>query len=150
DIIDFMPPLLHGAYITVLVSVLSYTFALCFGLLLGMARVSRAAPIRVIAACYIQFVRGTPMLLQLFFIYYVLPYGGIILSPLTAGIIGLSGNYAAYMAEVFRSGIQAIPRGQWEASAALGMSRRKTMRRIILPQGIRIIIPPLGNFFVSI
>jgi len=150
DMFNFLPPLLHGAYITVSVSLISYGLALVFGLLIGIARVSRHKSLRVTAAFYIQFIRGTPMLLQLFFIYYVLPYGGILLSPFISGVIGLSGNYAAYMAEVFRSGIQAIPKGQWEAAAALGMSRKGAMRRIILPQAIRIIIPPLGNFFVAI
>jgi ABC-type amino acid transport system permease subunit len=106
--------------------------------------------LRVVSACYIQFIRGTPLLLQLFFIYYVLPYAGIVLSPFVSGAIGLTLNYAAYMAEVFRSGIQAIPKGQWEAGSSVGMSRSLLMRRIILPQAIRIIVPPIGNFFVSI
>ena len=97
-----------------------------------------------------QFIRGTPLLLQLFFIYYVLPYVGIVLSPFVSGVLGLTINYTAYMAEVFRSGIQAIPKGQWEAGASVGMSRRLMLRRIILPQAIRIIIPSIGNFFVSI
>src|ERR1700727_2343974 len=91
-----------------------------------------------------------PSLLQLFFIYYVLPYAGIVLSPFVSGAMGLTLNYAAYMAEVFRSGIQAIPKGQWEAGASVGMSRRLMLRRIILPQAIRIIVPSIGNFFVSI
>jgi polar amino acid transport system permease protein len=103
-----------------------------------------------VAACYIQFIRGTPLLLQLFFIYYVLPYVGIVLTPFVSGAIGLTMNYAAYMAEVFRSGIQAIPKGQWEAGSSVGMSRSLLMRRIILPQAMRIIVPPIGNFFVSI
>ncbi len=147
---SFLPALLEGAGITVSVSVLSFAAALLLGLLLALARLSHFMPLRVLAACYIQFIRGTPMLLQLFFIYYVLPYAGILLSPFVSGVLGLSINYAAYMAEVFRGGIQAIPKGQWEASAALGMSRRLLMRRIIVPQAIRVVIPPLGNFFVSI
>ena len=150
DIRGFMPALLQGAGITISVSLLSFALALVLGLLLGLGRISRVGPVRVMSACYIQFIRGTPLLLQLFFIYYVLPYAGVLLSPFLSGVIGLSINYAAYMAEVFRAGIQAIPKGQWEASAALGMSRKLLMRRIIVPQAIRIIIPPLGNFFVSI
>lgn len=150
DMWSFLPALLEGAGITVSVSVLSFGAALLLGLLLALARLSRFMPLRILAACYIQFIRGTPMLLQLFFIYYVLPYAGILLSPFVSGVLGLSINYAAYMAEVFRGGIQAIPKGQWEASAALGMSRRLLMRRIIVPQAIRVVIPPLGNFFVSI
>lgn len=150
DVVTFLPTLLQGALLTICVSLLAFALALICGLAIGIARISRFAPLRVAAACYIQFIRGTPLLLQLFFIYYVLPYVGIVLTPFVSGAIGLTVNYAAYMAEVFRSGIQAIPRGQWEAGSSVGMSRRLLMRRIILPQAIRIIIPSLGNFFVSI
>jgi polar amino acid transport system permease protein len=150
DMIAFLPSLLHGALITIAVSLLAFGLALVFGLVTGIARISRLMPLRVVAACYIQFIRGTPLLLQLFFIYYVLPYAGIVLTPFVSGLTGLTLNYAAYMAEVFRSGILAIPKGQWEAGQSVGMSRRLLMRRIILPQAIRIIIPSLGNFFVSI
>jgi polar amino acid transport system permease protein len=150
DMISFLPSLLHGAMLTIAVSLLAFGLALVFGLMTGIARISRLLPLRVVAACYIQFIRGTPLLLQLFFIYYVLPYVGIVLTPFVSGALGLTLNYAAYMAEVFRSGIQAIAKGQWEAGQSVGMSRRLLMRRIILPQAIRIIIPSLGNFFVSI
>lgn len=150
DMIGFLPALLHGALVTVEVSLLAFALALISGLAIGIARISRAAPLKAAAACYIQFIRGTPLLLQLFFIYYVLPYGGLVLTPYVSGVLGLTLNYAAYMAEVFRSGIQAIPKGQWEAGLSIGMSRRRLMRRIILPQAVRIIVPPIGNFFVSI
>ena len=150
DLEKFLPPLLKGALVTIEVSLLAFALALILGLLLGVARLSRFWPLRWLAAAYIQFIRGTPLLLQLFVIYYVLPYGGIVLPPFVAGVAGLSINYAAYMAEVFRSGIGAVPNGQWEAASALGMSRGLMMRRIILPQAVRIIIPALGNFFVSI
>ena len=150
DMIAFLPSLLHGAMITIAVSLLAFGLALVFGLVTGIARISRLMPLRVVAACYIQFIRGTPLLLQLFFIYYVLPYAGIVLTPFVSGLTGLTLNYAAYMAEVFRSGILAIPKGQWEAGQSVGMSRRLLMRRIILPQAFRIIVPSLGNFFVSI
>ena len=147
DMIDFLPPLLDGAVLTIAVSLLAFSLAMVSGLAIGIARISRMAPLRVVSACYIQFIRGTPLLLQLFFIYYVLPYAGIVLSPFVSGAIGLTLNYAAYMAEVFRSGIQAIPKGQWEAGSSVGMSRSLLMRRIILPQAARFIIPPLGNEF---
>jgi polar amino acid transport system permease protein len=150
DMIGFLPTLLRGALLTITVSLLAFGLALVFGLAIGIARISRLAPLRVVVACYIQFIRGTPLLLQLFFIYYVLPYAGIVLTPFVSGALGLTLNYAAYMAEVFRSGIQAIPKGQWEAGQSVGMSRRLLMRRIILPQAFRIIIPSIGNFFVSI
>src|ERR1700733_15227639 len=150
DMVTFLPSLLQGALLTIAVSLLAFGLALVLGLATGLARISRLTVLRVVAGCYIQFIRGTPLLLQLFFIYYVLPYGGIVLTPFISGVIGLTGNYAAYMAEVFRSGIQAIPKGQWEAGASVGMSRQLLMRRVILPQAIRIIIPSIGNFFVSI
>jgi polar amino acid transport system permease protein len=150
DMILFLPSLLRGAGLTITVSLLAFALAIVCGLLTGIARISRLWPLRVVAAFYIQFIRGTPLLLQLFFIYYVLPYGGIVLSPFVSGVMGLTLNYAAYMAEVFRSGIQAIPKGQWEAGASVGMSRRLMLRRIILPQAIRIMVPAIGNFFVSI
>lgn len=150
EMISFLPPLLQGAWITITVSLMAYALALVLGLVFGIARMSRFWPINIVATVYVQFIRGTPLLLQLFFIYYVLPYGGIILSPFASGVSGLTINYSAYMAEVFRSGVQAIPRGQWEAGLSLGMSRRLLMRRIILPQAIRIVIPAIGNFFVSI
>ncbi len=150
DMIAFLPPLLKGAWLTIVVSMLAFALAMVVGLLFAIARMSRFAPLRIAAAIYIQVIRGTPLLLQLFFIYYVLPYNGIVLSPFVSAIIGLTANYAAYMAEIFRSGIQAIPKGQWEAGAATGMSRRLLMRRIILPQALRIIIPSIGNSFVSI
>jgi polar amino acid transport system permease protein len=150
DMIGFLPSLLQGAMVTIAVSLLAFGLALVFGLLLGIARISRVAPLRAVVACYIQFIRGTPLLLQLFFIYYVLPYGGIVLTPFVSGALGLTLNYAAYMAEVFRAGIQAIPKGQTEAGQSVGMSRGLLMRRIILPQAFRIIVPSIGNFFVSI
>ena len=150
DVIEFLPPLLKGAWLTILVSVLAFMLAMVVGLVFAVMRMARFLPLRILAAIYIQVIRGTPLLLQLFFIYYVLPYGGVVLTPFVSAIIGLTVNYAAYMAEVFRSGIEAIAKGQWEAGAAIGMSRRMLMRRIIMPQAIRIIIPSLGNFFVSI
>ena len=145
-----LPPLFSGAGITISVSVLSYAVALVLGLLLAFARRSKFPALRWSAAAYIQFVRGTPLLLQLFFIYYVLPYVGIIFSPFIAGVIGLSINYAAYMAEVFRSGINAVPRGQTEAGASLALSGAQIMRYVVFPQALRIVIPPIGNFFVAI
>ena len=150
DVPTFLPFLLEGAGRTIAVSLLSFALALAIGLLVGIARISRLLPLRMLATPYVQFVRGTPLLLQLFFIYYVLPYAGIVLSPFVSGVSGLTLNYSAYMAEVFRGGILAIPKGQWEAGLSTGMSRRLLLRRIILPQALRIVIPALGNFFVSI
>jgi ectoine/hydroxyectoine ABC transporter permease protein EhuD len=150
EMISFLPTLLEGARITITVSLVSYLLSLIVGLMFGLGRVAQFGPVRWAAAVYVQFFRGTPLLLQLFFIYYILPHVGIVLSPFTSGVMGLTINYSAYMAEVFRSGIQAISRGQWVAARSLGMSQWLLMRRIILPQAIRVVIPALGNFFVAI
>src|SRR5438876_7298912 len=150
DMITFLPALLKGAELTIAVSLLSYGLSLIVGLLVGIARISRFWPLRALATPYVQFIRGTPLLLQLFFIYYVLPYAGLILTPFASAVWGLTINYSAYMAEVFRGGILAIPKGQWEAGLSIGMSRRLILRRIILPQSLRIMVPAIGNFFVSI
>lgn len=150
DVVAFMPQLLTGAYTTVTISLLSYVLALVLGLAFALARLSRVPPLNLVATAYIQLIRGTPLLLQLFVIYYVLPYAGLIVAPFTAGVLGLTINYSAYMAEVFRAGVQAIPRGQTEAGLSLGMSRVLLMRRIVLPQALRIVVPPIGNFFVAI
>lgn len=150
DLIGLLPALLEGAAVTVAVSVSSYLLALCLGLLLGLARTSRFLLVRGAAAAYVQFMRGTPLLLQLFFIYYVLPYGGVILSPFQAGVMGLTLNYAAYMAEVFRAGIAAVPKGQFEAGASLALTNRQLMAFVVIPQALKIVVPPIGNFFVAI
>ena len=140
--ISFLPTLLHGAWLTICGS-LTFAWHCCWHCSrLGDLALRRAASRRV----YIQFIRGTPLLLQLFFIYYVLPYGGIVLTPFVSGVIGLTLNYAAYMAEVFRSGIQAIPKGQWEAGSSSACRGTLLMRRIILPQAIRIIVPAARQF----
>lgn len=150
DIGPLLPPLLQGAMVTVAVSVVSYLIALCAGLGIGLARISRFWPVRLAAAAYVQFIRGTPLLLQLFFIYYVLPYAGIVFSPFAAGVLGLSMNYSAYMAEVFRSGIAAVPKGQSEAGCSLALSNFQLMRFVVIPQALKIVVPPIGNFFVAI
>jgi ABC-type amino acid transport system permease subunit len=111
---------------------------------------SRWRLLRWIIKAYIEVMRGTPLLLQLIYIYYVLPEIGIRLDAFTAGVIGLTLNYSAYISEVYRGGILAVPKGQHDAAAALGMTRALAMRRIVLPQAIRIVIPTLGNYFISL
>jgi polar amino acid transport system permease protein len=102
------------------------------------------------AAVFGEVIRGSPLLLQLFYIYYVLPFFGLRLGAVEAGILGLGVNYGAYLSEVFRAGIEAVPHGQWEAARALGMRARTYMPLVILPQAIRIVIPPMGNYFISL
>ena len=124
--------------------------ALVLGLGLALARVAHLAWVRVPAALFVELIRGSPLLLQLFYIYYVFPLAGLRLTPIEAGLLGLGINYGAYLSEVFRAGIEAVSKGQWEAAGALGLSRWRTMRLVVLPQAIRIVIPPVGNYFVSL
>jgi ABC-type amino acid transport system permease subunit len=111
---------------------------------------SRSPLIRIPIDAYVEVMRTTPLLLQLIYIYYVLPQAGIRLNAFTAGVIGLTMHYSAYIGEVYRAGINAVPRGQLNAAEALGMTRALAFRRIILPQALRIVVPALGNYFISI
>jgi len=148
--LEYLPALLQGALVSVELTLTVMAFALVLGLVVALARMTRVRPIRTAATFYIEVIRGTPCLLQLFYIYFVLPAFGVRLPAFTAGVIGLTINYAAYLSEVYRAGIQAVAKGQLEAAQALGMSRSLMMRLIILPQAIRIIVPPLGNYFISL
>jgi polar amino acid transport system permease protein len=148
-IAEWAPFILGGVSITIFVSVMSILLATLFALIGALGRLSRIAPIYAAASLYVSLVRGTPLIVQLIFWYLALPQFGIVLPGIVAGIFGLAFNYGAYMTEIFRAGIQAIPRGQLEAAAALGMTERMTMQRIVLPQAIRIVIPAIGNEFIA-
>lgn len=143
-------PLLGGLSITVELTLVVIILSLIFALFVALAGMSRIAPLRWLVKTYLEIIRGTPLFLQLIYVYYVLPSIGIRLDPFSAGVLALTLNYSAYMSEVYRGGIQAIPRGQHDAAAALGMTHALAMRRIILPQAIRIIIPTLGNYFIGL
>ena len=147
---EYLPDLLRGALISVELTLSVMALSLVLGLIVALARMTRIRAIRTVSTVYIEVIRGTPALLQLFYIYFVLPAFGIKFEPFTAGVIGLTVNYAAYLSEVYRAGIQAVAKGQLEAAQALGMSRTLMMRLIILPQALRIIVPPLGNYFISL
>ncbi|MCX5539215.1 ectoine/hydroxyectoine ABC transporter permease subunit EhuD [Paraburkholderia sp. CNPSo 3076] len=150
DVSSYLPDLLKGALTSIELTFSILALSLPFGLLLAIARISRARLPRAIASVYIEVIRGTPALLQLFYIYFVLPSFGIRFAPFTAGVIGLSINYSAYLAEVYRAGIEAVPKSQTQAAKALGMSGGQTLRLIVLPQAIRIVVPPLGNYAISL
>ncbi len=143
-------PLLAGLMMTIALTFVVIILSLVGALLVALAGMSRITPLRWVIKAYIEVIRGTPLLLQLIYIYYVLPEIGIRLASFTAGSIALTLNYSAYISEVYRGGIQAIPAGQHDAAAALGMTRGLAMRRIILPQAIRVIIPTLGNYFIGL
>ena len=146
----YLHMLITGAKVTLQSSLLAVFFGSVFGTLVGALRVVPIAPVRPIAAAYIYIIRGTPLLIQLFLIYFGLPSLGLNLPAFAAGIIGLSINSSGYVGEIVRGGIEAVPRGQWEASKVLGLSYLKTMRFIILPQAIRNMLPAIGNEFVTL
>ncbi len=146
---EFLVPLARGTGTTILITLVSMTFALAIGAAVGIVRAVKMPFLDRIASLYVTFTRGTPLLLQIFYIYYVLPLAGVDIPAFQAGVAALALNYGAYLSEVLRSGIQAVPDGQREASDALGMSGALLMRRIILPQAARIVIPPVGNYFIS-
>jgi polar amino acid transport system permease protein len=152
-VLGILDPLLDGALITVKLFLIIIVLSLPLGLLVSIIRISRYRPLRVITGTYIWVMRGTPLMLQLLFVYYglpFLPHGGIMLTDFQAVIIAFSFNYAAYTAEIFRAGIQSIERGQYEGAKALGMTYLQTMRRIILPQMIKRVLPPISNETISL
>jgi polar amino acid transport system substrate-binding protein len=146
----FLPLLLKGAGTTIMLSVVSMALAIALGLMLAFTRTYGHPFLNVAAGVYIEVYRGTPLLIQLFILYYGLPNIGITLSPLVAAIIGLGMNYAAYEAEVYRAGMEAIPRGQMEAALSLGMPRGLALRRIVFPQAFRISLPAVTNDFIAL
>jgi polar amino acid transport system permease protein len=139
----------EGLSMTLLVSVVSIAVAILLALIGALGRLSRNPLFFGIATFYVSLIRGTPLIVQVFFVYLALPQVGIVLDAVPAGIIALSINYGAYMTEIFRAGIQSISHGQTEAAYALGMTYGQCMRRIILPQALRLVIPPVGNEFVA-
>jgi polar amino acid transport system permease protein len=141
--------ILQGAGATILVSAVSIAFATFLAVIGAIARLSANPVPNAIASFYVSLFRGTPLLLQIYFMYFALPQLGIVLPAIVAGITALSLNYGAYLTEIFRAGIQAVPRGQREAAQALGMPERLLMRRIVLPQATRIVVPAIGNDFIS-
>src|SRR5689334_2080560 len=146
----FMPGLLEGTRITVLVALLGSVLAVLAGLASGLARLYAPRPIRWLASTYVEVFRGTSALVQLFWLFFVLPQFGLSLEPFTVAVLGLGLNVGAYGSEVVRGAILAVPRGQWEASTALNMTRPQMLQRIILPQAFIAMVPPWGNLFIEL
>ncbi len=144
------PLLLRGLWVTLQLGAASIVAGLVLGLMLAMVRLYAVTPLRVIARIYIDVFRSIPLLVLLIIVYYALPFVGIRLSPFLSAMSALSLVSAAYTAEIFRAGIEAIPKGQFEASAALGLSPRQTMADVILPQAVKIVIPPLTNNSINV
>lgn len=148
--LQFLPPLLKAAGSTLVITFASMIIALVIGLLVALARLSGN---RVLSACmsvYIEVMRGTPLLVQLVYIYFVLPVIGISIEPIPAAILGLGLNYGAYMSEVYRSAIQSIDHGQTEAALSLGYTHRQALWHVVIPQSMMVAVPPLGNYFISL
>ena len=148
-VIESLPYLLKGAVFTLQLSIGGMFLGLLLGFVLALMRMSPLWLVRWLARFYISIFRGTPLIAQLFMIYYGLPQFGIELDPIPAAMIGLSLNTAAYTSETLRAAISAIDKGQWEAAASIGMTPWQTLRRAILPQAARVALPPLSNSFIS-
>jgi polar amino acid transport system permease protein len=145
---EFLPILLQGAGLTIVVTIGSLLFSTLLGLVWAMMRVSGIPALSWIAKSVVNVIRGIPIIVQLFYIYFVLPDFGVTFTALQASIIGLGIAYSAYQAENFRAGIEAIDKGQTEAAQSIGMGWAMTMRRVILPQAVKIVLPPYGNIMV--
>lgn len=150
-IVNSFPLLLMGALVTIKITALSVALGVLIGLFVGIARISHLKVLRVFAMIYIDFLRGTPLLVQIFLMYFALPVlTGQRVDPFFAAIASCGINSGAYVAEIFRAGIQSIDAGQMEAGRSLGMTWMQTMRYIIVPQAFKRVIPPLGNEFIAL
>jgi polar amino acid transport system permease protein len=148
DTVEFMPILLLGVRNTIIVTLGSLALSTVLGMVWALMRVSGIRALAVVAVVVVNVIRGIPIIVQLFYIYFVLPDFGITLSALQAAIIGLGIAYSAYQSENFRAGIEAIDRGQIESAYSLGLSWALTMRKVVLPQAVRIMLPPYGNIMI--
>ncbi|MBJ7264407.1 MAG: ectoine/hydroxyectoine ABC transporter permease subunit EhuD [Burkholderiaceae bacterium] len=146
---DILPTLSEALLITVQATILGMSLAIVLGLILALLRRARSKAIAVPTALFIEFVRSTPLLVQMYFLFYVLPVTGVQMSPLATGVLALGVHYAAYCAEVYRAGIEAVPRGQLEAARALNLSPWRTQIGVVLPQAIPPVVPALGNYLVA-
>lgn len=146
---DILPLLLDGLWLTIKLTLLGITMAMVLGLVLAMLRRSTVRAVSWPVAGFIEFVRSTPLLAQLFFLFFVLPSFGIVLSGFAAGVLGLGIHYACYTSESYRAGIQSVDRGQWEAATALNLPPRVVWSSIVLPQAVPTVLPALGNYLVA-
>lgn len=143
-----VPHLVEGFIVTVQATVLGSIVALTLGLFWTLLRLAEIPIVSAAAALFVQFIRGTPFLVQLFFLFYVMPHYGLTLSPLATGVLAIGLFYSAYASEVYRAGIEGIPAGQWEACLTLGLPVGKVWTMVVLPQALRIVTPMLGNYVI--
>lgn len=150
-LLESVGPLLSGAITgTIPLTVLSFAAGLVLALAVALMRLSHRRVLALTARAYVSVVRGTPLLVQLFIIFYALPSLGIVIDPFPSAVIAFSINVGGYASEAIRAAILAVPRGQWEAAQTVGMGYRMTMRRVVLPQALRVAVPPLSNTFISL
>lgn len=147
---SFWPLLSAGLIFTVPLTLITFVLGIVLGLSVALARLYGPAPLVMLVRFYVWLIRGTPLLVQLFLIFYGLPSAGIVLDAFTAAVIGFTLNIGAYSSEIIRATLAAIPKGQWEAAYSIGMNWPQVMRRVILPQAARIAVPPLSNTFISL
>ena len=147
---SFWPLLSAGLIFTVPLTLITFVLGILLGFLVALARLYGPTPLVALVRCYVWLVRGTPLLVQLFLIFYGLPSAGIVLDAFTAAVIGFTLNIGAYSSEIIRATLAAIPKGQWEAAYSIGMNWPQVMWRVILPQAARIAVPPLSNTFISL
>lgn len=145
-----LPFLAEASLITLIATVLGFVVAVVLGLALAVARVYGPGWVSLPVTAVIEFIRSTPLLIQIFFVFFVFPEFGIVLSPLTAGVVALGIHYATYCSEVYRAGLEGVARGQWEAATALNLSRFHTFRDVVIPQAIPPIVPALGNYLIAL
>ena len=150
NLLRIVLPMLEGAQVTLQIFFITLVLSVPLGMLFSLARLSSIKPIRYLTEVYIWLMRGTPLMLQLLFVYFALPMIGIRLPDIAAALLAFSLNYAAYFAEIFRAGIQSVDKGQYEAAKALGMNYPQMMRHVILPQVIRIVLPPVSNETINL
>ncbi|PTT68759.1 ectoine/hydroxyectoine ABC transporter permease subunit EhuD [Arthrobacter sp. HMWF013] len=147
--LSILPELLQGAILTLAATLGGMALALVGGLILSVLQQARLWPVRFLANGYIAVVRSTPLLIQLFFLFYILPEFGVTAPAFWTGVLGLGLHYSAYTAEVYRAGLENVPRGQWEAATALHLSIRDTWTKVVMPQAIPPMVPMLGNYLIA-
>jgi polar amino acid transport system permease protein len=149
-VVEILPVLAEASVVTAKATLLGFGLALAIGLVLAVGRIFGPPWLRPGAGAIVEFVRSTPLLVQLFFLYYVMPQFGVTLDAMLTGVLALGLHYGAYCSEVYRAGFAGVPRGQWEAALALNLSPWTTLRRIIVPQAIPPVVPALGNYLIAL
>ncbi len=147
--LSILPELARAAVVTIEATLLGFALAAVLGLVLALLRRSRDPWVSTVTGSFIEFIRSTPVLIQIFFLYFVFPRFGIVIPALTAGVLALGLHYACYCSEVYRAGLEGIPRGQWEAAIALNLSPYRTYKDVIIPQAIPPVVPALGNYLIG-